>query len=987
LIEKKGVPPCTATCPAGINVHGYVALIAKGKFQEALDLVTETVAFPRVLGRVCPHPCESKCTRGLIDKPVSICALKRFAADSSSTMSSLMRASRTDRGVKPSRWPTVAIIGSGPAGLTAARDLARMGHRATVFEALPVPGGMVTVGMPRFRLPREIRKADIEEVEKLGIEIRTSTPIGEGLTLEDLKSQGYQAILIATGAHKNRKMNIPGEGLSGILDAVVLLQALNLKQPVTVGKRVAVIGGGYTAVDSARSAIRMQCDYVTLLYRRSQEEMPANAEEVAEAHDEGVEIQYLVSPIRILGKDGKVTGVECQRMALGEADASGRRRPVPIPGSEFVVEVDTVVVAVGQRPDLSFLGGDTTLTETARHIIADPHTMATKVPGIFAAGDCCTEPSTMIEAVAAGKRAAISIDKYLRGEEYRHPAPRVQPVAVDTNELYVPPIDRQTMPCLPMTARKGNFEEVDLGLSQAMAMEEAKRCLNCASCSECLECVRACELNAVEHKTPIKHTEVTFGALVNAGGDKRNLFPSNTPGVYSVTPSAGHDLSKASAVASRVIVELTEAHHSRYPREESLLARPLQPDITGLLTPERQAPRVGVFVCGCGGGISNVVNIQEVVEHVRGLKDVVYCNDVGYACTDEAVEIKNRLRRHNLNAIVVAACSCCSQDQICFSCSDRRIRCKANLLGDRVPGVEYEFVNIREHCAWVHQGEPEKATAKALSIIRAGIARVRTESMPLPGRFDIDRRVLVVGNGLGAIQATHDLVDMGFDTTLVGHGTPPKDLPEDYRNLLRHLKDEMNTKRVALWHEAQLLKIEGKAGRYKTTISLNYTKTRVEAGAIVVELSGNTNPTFLPYALANTDPSAPLSVFEPTLSAMPGIFFCGASRTLDALEAANEGSTAASKAAVWLSKGLPGKKQTLAMVDETHCRGCGTCVSVCPYRAVTLDERRKDVFIAHVADDLCRGCGICVARCPSNALNQGGYGEETITSTLQAILS
>ena len=249
IIEKRGVSPCTASCPAGINVQGYVSLISKGKFDEALDLITEAVAFPRVLGRVCTHPCEEACTRGRVDQPVSICALKRFAADNGSRRSSLRRTQASGNALEPPSRPRVAIIGAGPAGLTAARDLARLGHRATVFEALPVPGGMISVGMPRFRLPREVRQADIEDIIRLGIEIRTSTPIGSELTINDLQQQGYEAILIAVGAHRNQRLGILGEGLSGVINSITFLQAFNLKQPVTVGNRVVVIGGGYTGID------------------------------------------------------------------------------------------------------------------------------------------------------------------------------------------------------------------------------------------------------------------------------------------------------------------------------------------------------------------------------------------------------------------------------------------------------------------------------------------------------------------------------------------------------------------------------------------------------------------------------------------------------------------------------------------------------------------------------------------------------------------
>ncbi|MFH1169435.1 MAG: FAD-dependent oxidoreductase [Chloroflexota bacterium] len=804
-IEKKGLSPCTTACPAGINVHGYIALIAHGKYTEALDLVTEAVPFPRVLGRVCTHPCESKCTRNKVDKAVAICTLKRFVADNNSTESSLRRTHNSN-GVKPSGPPQAAIIGSGPAGLTAARDLARMGHRATVFEALPVAGGMIAVGMPRFRLPREVRQADIEDIIRLGIEIRTSTPVGSELTLEDLRRQGYEAILIATGAHKNQRLNIPGENLLGVINSITFLQALNLKQPVTVGSRVVVIGGGYTAIDSARTAIRLNCDRVQIIYRRSLEEMPATPEEVAEAQEEGVEIEYLAAPVRVIGEDGRVKGIECIRMRLGEPDRSGRRRPIPVEGSEFFIKADTVIVAVGQRADLSFLGENHILSQGRRHIAVDHLTMATEILGVFAAGDVAGEPGPMIDAIAAGRRAAVAIDRFLRGEELsREATGRLKPVEVNPEEVFVPQIPRQEMPRLKPEARVGNFEEVALGFTPDMAAKEAARCLNCGGCSLCLECTRACELEAIDHASAPETFDIEIDAIITATKATGVPAEADLPGIYVLPPSGNGDLSQASDLAARVADDLIKGE---IPIKANVSAPPEA-------APVRQVPcaeaRMGVFVCGCGGSISSVVDVPRVVRHFRGLEGVSAGGQVGYACTAEgAAEIKNAVRQHRLSHVIVAACACCSLDQICFSCSDRRIQCKANLLNDgQHDGVVYEFVNIREHCAWTHGSQPEAATAKAIELIAAGAAH---------------------------------------------------------------------------------------AGR-----ALNIT-------------------------------------------------------------------------------------QAVAVVDGQRCRGCGTCVSVCQYEAVALEEK-DGAPVAQVNAELCRWCGACVAHCPSGALSQNGYSDEQVIASLEAILA
>lgn len=1007
-VEKKGIPPCTAACPAGVNAHGYVALVAKGKFTEALDLVTEAIPFPRVLGRVCSHPCESKCTRGKIDQAVSICTLKRFVANSDSTESSLIRTQASNNNMKPTGPPRVAIIGSGPAGLTAARDLTRLGHKSTVFEALPVPGGMITVGMPRFRLPREVRQADINDIVRLGIEIRTSTPIGSELTLQDLKRQGYEAILIATGAHKNQKLNIPGEGLSGVIDSIAFLHSLNLKEPITIGSKVVVVGGGYTAIDSARTAVRLHCERVLIVYRRSLEEMPANPEEVAEAQEEGVEIEYLAAPVRIIGEEGKIVGVECIRIGLGEPDKSGRRRPIPIEGSEFFIKADTVIVAVGQRPDMTFLGGDTTLTEGKRHVAVDPHTMATIVPGIFAAGDAATDgPGSMIDAVAAGRRAALSIDRFLRGEERKeeHPPHKVVPVEVNVDEMFIPPIEHQEMPYLPQEDRIGNFEEVELGFASKMAIREAKRCLNCAGCSECLECERACELNAIDHKSTAQQIELKVDAIIDAKNPIAETTAKRT-GIYLMPPTSQNgDLSQASAVAARVMVDLAKYHppsKDGHKIGQGISKTDIPEPLYSRQAPGNLEPRLGIFVCGCGGNISEVVDVPDVVEYYRELSGVAYSGKIGYACTNEAAEdIKNLIRQHNLTHVVLAACSCCNLDQICYSCSDLRIRCKSNLLDDgQLDNVSYEFVNIREHCAWVHYNKPGEATAKAKVLIKAGVARAKDSQSPARKLLNVERRVLVVGGGPGGMQAAADLAAQGIKTILVSHDDRTEEVPLPGDNtsepsLIQRLESELVENGAIMLRGTKIINVDGRAGRYQATVAQNGKSQIFTVGTIILDtgagLGASIEGAELPPLLRKASKNRQVveqPVLEPAVSRLPGIFLCGTGQAVtDVTEALIQGAAAASKASVWLNKGTLDIEPTVVTVDQQRCRGCGTCVSICPFGAAVLIEKKPDILAAQIDEGLCRGCGICVAHCPSGALSQSSCSDTQITASLEALLS
>ena len=512
VIDKRP-SPCKSTCPAHIPVQGYIALIGQGKFNKALALIRETTAFVGTLGRVCHHPCELECKRKDVDSPLAICALKRFAYDVAAP------SAPPPQPVERTQTEKVAIVGAGPAGLSAAYDLVRKGYGVTVYEALPVAGGMLAVGIPAYRLPKDVLQKEIDYIKALGVEIKLNTPIGRdgAPSLEDLR-QSYDAVFLAVGAHRSRKLNIPGEALPGVIHSTDFLRALNLGQEVELGKRVAVIGGGNAAVDAARSAIRLGSE-VTIVYRRSRVEMPAIPAEVDAAAEEGVKLHFLAAPVRILSEDGRVTAMECIRMELGEPDESGRRRPVPIPGSEFTIEVDTVIVSIGQKPDLSPLAeAEATPWGT---LTADPDTMATPLEGLFAGGDAVTGPASAVEAVAAGQRAAESIHRYLRGMDLRAGRIFEWPRAADI-EVEIPAgtekAARQGMPALPMSERRSTFKEVELGLTEEQAQAEAARCLSCAVCSECLECVSLCEAQAIDHNMREEFVDLQVGTIIVATG-------------------------------------------------------------------------------------------------------------------------------------------------------------------------------------------------------------------------------------------------------------------------------------------------------------------------------------------------------------------------------------------------------------------------------------------------------------------------------------
>lgn len=492
LAEHSGdcVGPCQLACPAGVDIQGFIAHIANGQFQAAAKLIREKMPFPASVGRVCPSFCETACRRNLVDNPLSICALKRFAGDYGQVDGRPYVPE-----VKPDSGKHVAIVGGGPAGLTAAYYLALEGHHITIIEAAPELGGMLRYGIPEYRLPKAVLDQEIAAITELCENVLCNKALGKDFTISQLKQMGYDAIFLGIGSWSNATLNLPQEEeLTGVYSGIQFLWEVAQKKPLQLGKKVTVIGGGNVAMDAARTAVRLGAQEVTVVYRRSRDEMPANPHEVSEALEEGVQFAMLTAPTGFVETDGKVQGLKCIKMQLAEPDASGRRKPVAVEGSEFVIHTDMVIAAIGQRLDKASLVGSEEISLTKRGCIeADATTQQTNIEWLFSAGDCASGPKTVVQAVGAARQAAMAMDQYLRGQVVkglqkpfnatRGTLDQIDPTEFADRER----IPRTAMPTVAPAVRKANFNEFTLGFTPEMAQAEALRCLSCG-CMDVFNC-------------------------------------------------------------------------------------------------------------------------------------------------------------------------------------------------------------------------------------------------------------------------------------------------------------------------------------------------------------------------------------------------------------------------------------------------------------------------------------------------------------------
>lgn len=953
-IEKQGKAPCTNACPGGIPVQGYIALAARARFQEAIDLIRAAIPFPGICGRICTHPCEVNCRRAEIDAPVSIRLLKRFVSDwevQNGPQTEALGMAQPQTGIERKR---VAIVGAGPGGMTAAGQLTRSGHRVTVFDKLPVIGGMMGVGIPAYRLPREIITREYQHLQDLGVEIRLNTAIGPNgvYTLEDLLRKGYESICLAIGAHQSMPLGIAGEDLPGVVQGIDVLRKISLSQQLDESQykidlqqilrhgtktRIAILGGGNTAIDVARSLRRLGIAKVQIVYRRTRAEMPALAEEIEYALEENIPITFLAAPIRVQGNSQTgVTGMTCIRMQLAEPDAGGRRRPVPIEQSEFQLDLDVIVVAIGQRPDLAIVSQDRQIQSASDQcIVVNDNNLMTGRPGVFAVGDAVTrDRRAVIEAIAMGKRVAVQIDAYLKGTRLPEGSAKDEQQPIVLKDLTAEDRickPRTPVPVAALDKRINDFAEVEQGYTQLQATTEAGRCLQCGPCSECGACGLACRPQAIQLNESERHTELTVAAVIFADAPAqtdRPLFAKDQM-IYRVLPES---VLMGAAAAAKVL------QHREF-KAPDIARRPLQEAVAGPL-------RIGVFICECGDRIARTIDTQGLSAQIGTLPDVAHVSRIAFACQSEGMEIIFAARqKHELNRTVLAACACCAIDQVCFSCSYQRIRSKNKLgLFAQSTPAETELVNIREQCAWVHAHHPAAATLKSMALIAAAVSKLRQATPRSVQMISTKRSAFILGRSTAARYCQSVLTNQG----ILSHHFEER--PHDLRFADSYYRVHRNGRK----YEAQTIIVAPKDD--KEARSLRKAMAGLREGSTKKDAA--TGFEFNRTGIFYSDPGA-----DPEIAGM-------------ALGA---------QVVAWWGQRLNWVPTLSATVDSARCRACQTCVAYCPYGAPRI-EGEIYARTAQIDVTRCVGCGICAAHCPSDAIVAGYTSDIQLDVMLDAML-
>ncbi|MCF8129331.1 MAG: FAD-dependent oxidoreductase [Deltaproteobacteria bacterium] len=984
VIDKRKEPLCQSNCPLEVNAQAYVALARAGRFTEALAVVRKENVLPGICGRICTHPCEEACRRGDLDDALAIRDIKRFLSDYEITHAHEPEIEKTSL-----RDERVAVIGSGPAGLAAAAELARTGYAVTVFEKEPEPGGLLRYGIGAHRLPRKILDYDLRYIRRLGVQFETSHPVDLLKDLANLKKDFY-GVLATVGAWTDRKLGIPGEALKGVEGCLSVLtrhhgspeerdpSKNSSERPV----KIAVIGDGNAAFDLARTLVRLGHD-VTLISWFPEDLIPADVHEVTGAREEGVAIVDATRVISFEGENGRLQKLRCKPTRPGEPDADGIPWPVTLPGSEpFDMVFDRAVVAIGQMGP--FADGDQPdsapgLGITPKGCLEIDDRYQTGVDGLFAAGDGVTGPSTVVESMASGRSAARSMHAHLSGEVI---SARItgRPADKDYPEIpkNIPSLARPTMPEQQPGVRKESFSEVAMGLNESQVLFESERCLQCGICSECFLCTEVCEaVGAIRHQDEMKETVEHAGLVIIAdpaaappvkGEDVIRAY-----GPKAAKPDVNAMMARGFAAAAHAMVFLEGG--SQWPKGRGVSFFPPDPE----LSPE---VRIGLFVCRCNDAFGWADEMDRYVDEFRGIEDMAHAQVITAACVpDGAAGILRTIREKGLTRVVLASCVCCPHDFVCSACTDQRTRLKTALFrGTGISRAMVETCNLRGEVLRRLKDDPSIAVKDFKGLIGRAINRARhLRPLPAPMR-DYNFTTAVIGESEAAVFSAQTLASSGYEVFMFG--VPEKPLTK--------ILDHPN---IHCFHSSRITAIGGTLGDFQITVETGDFSQVMQVGAIIL---GEKASRKVPYVHQKGLPTTVLTVdlqkkgvpdipfHYPGTTPISGLFLTSSPGIQ--ISQRKGGSAAAVLAAAVMPRGPRQSKGFTVVVSEERCRGCGRCIEICPYRAVSFNPNGVGGWHAVVDEALCKGCGNCISVCPSNAADSPYRNQEYLEQIVEEVL-
>jgi NADPH-dependent glutamate synthase beta subunit-like oxidoreductase/Pyruvate/2-oxoacid:ferredoxin oxidoreductase delta subunit len=972
VIDKRRNPLCRENCPLGVNAQGYIALAKAGKYIEALELIREKNILPGICGRVCTHPCENECRRGLLDETVSIRAIKRFLADYAIQHPEKVKTPKPAE-KRPEKF---AIIGSGPAGLAAAAELARFGCNVTVYEKEKQAGGLLRYGIGAHRLPRNILDAELNYIQKLGVEFVLSHEIDFSTQIEPMQ-QDFDAIIITTGAWNDRKLGVKGEDLQGVFGCLSFL-ARFYREEITVkkGEKTAVIGDGNAAFDLARTLVRAGAE-VTIVSWFDNDRIPADPEEIKGAADEGIALIDRSKVMAFEGENGKLFRLVMKHTKPGPPDENGIEWPVVVKDSEErFMQVDKAFVAIGQTGQIT---GCREISVNESGFINTNENRLKNHTKIFAAGDAASGPSTVVDAMARGKAAAENILREicnisLSGNLHQRPGNKDFPEIPKD----IPTQNRVPMPEKQPVARKDNFSEVALGLNESHVIYETGRCLQCGLCSECMQCVDVCgaigaidhdqhEINQVENAGIIILADPEMAPQVGGEDVIRAYGPkSSKPDVYAM-------MMRGYSAAAQAMVMLGSSSLLQKGKGLSFY----QPDSS--LTKDL---RIGVFVCKCAESLGWRPEMDLYVEKLNHLEHVAHAEVMDSACIPDGISsIVKTVRDKGITRLVLGSCACCALNFYCSACTDQRSRLKYGLFN--ATGITASMVvtrNIRGEALASLKKDPAQAISKFEGLLERSVKAARNlEPFSSPAR-NYNFSAAVIGVSEAAVQSASILAKAGMDVFMFANGDKSPEVAEKFPN-------------IHCFENVLVNQISGTLGDFRIDIQSGDFVQSINAGAVILGEKSRKKISYVHQhgmksrniicSMQEKD-MAGIPFFYPGMTSIAGLFLCSPPGIR--ISERQKGEAAAVLTAAVMPRGPRTTKGHTVVIDKEICRNCGRCIAACPYQAITLHENAIGGWFASVDEAFCKGCGNCISVCPSNAADSPYRSQKFFEQTLENIL-